>query len=187
MGIFTSAYIRAIGTFQDGGLRENNPVVITQCVSHQIWPTKKVLALVILIRTGTKDDKTSTQEEDKTLGQAVPYFHNVFKDGFPCHALNAWLSSLDGKAKWRDLLNHLSDNKKADHIQFNVLLKGITGTINSVSNINGYHDLVILHPGSVKKTAKVASTLLISAFYLVLATMPDGEEGQFWYWGTIHC
>ncbi|OJD27443.1 hypothetical protein ACJ73_01171 [Blastomyces percursus] len=189
--IFPPAYIRAIGTFQGGGLRENDPAVIARRVSQQIWPSKKVPALVISIGTGSEEDprsdheenETSGQEEDTTSGQEEG--GKSGQDGFARRALDAWLSSLDVEAIWRDLLNHLSDDEKADHIRFNVPLTGVASI--SVSDIDGYRDLAILHPGSAKKAADVAPALLVSAFFLVLEATPDGEEGQFWCFGTIRC
>ncbi|OAX80974.1 hypothetical protein ACJ72_04687 [Emergomyces africanus] len=177
--IFPPAYIRAVGTFQDGELRENNPAGIARQVSHQIWPTKKRPALVVSIGTGIKDDKTSDQE--------APHFRNIFRNGFARRALDAWLYLLDGEVKWKKLLNLLNNDEKPDHIRYNVSLKDLAGKIDNVGDIDSYCNLVILNPGSAKMAAEVTTVLLISSFYFELAEVSKSEEGWFSCRGTIRC
>lgn len=134
---------------------------------------------MVSIGTGTKDDKTS--------GQDAPHFRNVFRDGFARRALDAWLYSLDGEVKWKDLMNLLSDDEKSDHIRYNVSLKDLAGKIDSVSDIDSYRNLVILNPGSAKMAAEVATALLISSFYFELAEVPNSEDGHFPCRDIIRC
>ncbi|KKZ67221.1 hypothetical protein EMCG_07087 [[Emmonsia] crescens] len=172
-------YTDVIGTFQDGGLKENNPAWIARQVSRHIWPAKRAPALLVSIGTGA--------EVNCARGQVAPYFRNVFKDGFARRALNAWLSSLDGERKWRDLVNQLDDDAKRDHIRLNVPLKGMAAAIDNVNDINGYRDLVLLQPGAVRMVAEAASALLISTFYLELDTLPESDNGPLHCRGTIRC
>ncbi|EER41739.1 phospholipase [Histoplasma capsulatum H143] len=172
-------YTDLIGTFQDGGLKENNPAWIARQVSRHIWPAKKALALLVSIGTGA--------QENCAQGQVAPYFRNIFKDGFPRRALNAWLSSLDGERKWKDLVNQLDDDAKRDYIRLNVPLKGMAAAIDNVNDIDMYRDLVILQPAAARMAAEAASALLISTFYLELDAVPEHNNGPLHCRGTIRC
>lgn len=148
-------------------------------MSRHIWPAKKALALLVSIGTGV--------QENCPQSQVAPYFRNVFKDGFARRALNAWLSSLDGEKKWKDLVSQLDDDAKQDHIRLNVPLKGMAAAIDNINDIDLYRDLVILQPGVARMAAEAASALLISTFYFVLDTIPESNDGNLHCRGTIRC
>ncbi|PGG97519.1 hypothetical protein AJ80_09688 [Polytolypa hystricis UAMH7299] len=187
--IFPPAYIRALGTFQDGGLKWNNPANIARHVSRQIWPSKKRPALLVSMGTGTEEDRNESTmaRTEGTHGQLAPHFRNVFKDGFARRTLHAWLSSLDGEEMWTDLLNQLDDKEKADYMRLNVPLGRKASSIDNVSDLDSYRNLVLCHPSTSKMVAEVASALLISCFYFELLGTPVGEEGHFRCSGIIRC
>ncbi|PLB48771.1 hypothetical protein P170DRAFT_425790 [Aspergillus steynii IBT 23096] len=90
---FSPAHIRAIGSFQDGGLRDNFAAGIARRVSCCIWPSRARVSRLIFLGTG----------KTESPGLRLPYFCYVFRDGFICRGYNALMSNLDIELKWLEL------------------------------------------------------------------------------------
>ena len=96
------AYLPAIGTFQDGGLKHNNPVNLALWECRQIWPSVGKPDLVVSLGTGT----------DMTLkSPSAPNFRHLFKDGFIPRLYRSFMSVLGP-------LDGCSDQYWAKRIQY---------------------------------------------------------------------
>ena len=181
--------MRAVGSFQDGGLKENNPADIAQQISRQIWPSKGSPAVLISIGTGTERNPPLGQSVTRPdSSQVAPHFRNVFKDGMTRRAVHAWLSSLDGEEQWRRMMNRVDKEVKPDFIRLNVPLQGAGDEIDNVDKIEDYRNLVTLQPLTFSMVLEATSALLVSSFYLVLSCFPKrNPEGSFQCHGKIRC
>jgi hypothetical protein len=182
--------MRDFGSFQDGGLKENNPADIARQISRQIWPSlfKKAPALLISIGTGTELSAPIGQDTAISEGGPVaPHFRNVFKDGMARRARDAWLSSLDGQRQWERMINQVDDKLKPDYIRLNVPLRGLDSGIDGVKCMTDYRNLVITHRCTSRLVSEAVSALLASSFYFVLTSSPERTGSSFMCRGTIRC
>ena len=92
--LFKPAGIQGVGTFQDGGLKHNNPVDLALWESKQIWPPNTAPDVVLSLGTGTEDCLKSLK---------APHFRHVLNDGFIPRLCRSFMSSLDGQRAWQDL------------------------------------------------------------------------------------
>ena len=92
--LFRPIQISSSGTFQDGGLKHNNPINLALWESRYIWPEIEKPDVVISLGTGTGSRTSSTP---------APNFRHVIHDGFIPRLWRCFMSSLDGQGAWRDL------------------------------------------------------------------------------------
>ena len=85
--LFKPAGIQGVGTFQDSGLKYNNPVDLALWESKQIWPPNTAPDIVLSLGTGTEDCLKSLK---------APYFRHVLNDSFIPRLCRSFMSSLDG-------------------------------------------------------------------------------------------
>ncbi|PWY96029.1 patatin-like phospholipase [Aspergillus sclerotioniger CBS 115572] len=174
---FPPAYIRGIGSFQDGGLTDNFAADIARRLCRQIWPSRKQPARLLSLGTGRM-----SQTSDKS-----PQFRHVFRDGFLRRGFDAWMSSMDTEPKWQAMISHLDPIQREAYTRFNVQLQDIPDSIDNIDTMDEYRNLVILQPGSARLAKDIAIGWLVARFYFVLDLMPETTTAPFWCHGTIRC
>ena len=176
--LFKSAHIPALGSFQDGGLKHNNPIDLALWECGKIWSSNIVPDVVISLGTGKEDD---------TRPLKAPHFRHVFNDGFIPRLCRSFMSTLDGERAWRDLTNRLDDNVKADYFRFNIPISVEETSIENPNHMNDLRKYVHLLPHGLKDRINAASALLVASFYFELQTIPNFENGSYACQGTIRC
>jgi len=87
--MFRPAYIAAVGAFQDGGLKHNNPVNLALWESRRIWPEGSSPDVVLSLGTGTYQQSTSPD---------APHFRHILNDGFIPRLCRSFMSTLNGES-----------------------------------------------------------------------------------------
>lgn len=175
--LFKPASIAALGSFQDGGLRHNNPTDLALWESSKIWPSTTIDVLLSL----------GTGKEDSLRSPQAPKFRNVLNDGFIPRLCRSFMSSLDGERAWRDLANRLDDNSKSDYFRLNVPFSGEEPRLDDVERVEELRRSVHLQPDGPRDRTGIAFALLVTSFFLELDTIPKFEEGRYFCQGYIRC
>ena len=176
--LFKPAHIAELGTFQDGGLRHNNPVDLALWECGKIWNTSISPDVVVSLGTGTEEDLRTPR---------APHFRHVFNDGFIPRLCRSFMSSLDGERAWRDLQNRLDDKLRADFFRFNITLSEDGSKLDDVGQMEQLKRCVQLHPTGNDDRIHTASALLIGSFFFELQCLPVFEAGRYLCQGWIRC
>ncbi|ERF68658.1 hypothetical protein EPUS_05719 [Endocarpon pusillum Z07020] len=171
--LYRPANITALGAFQDGGLKYNNPVNLALWESRRIWPESASPDIVLSFGTGTESWSRSSH---------APHFRHILNDGFIPRTWRSFMSSLDGESTWKNLKNHLSEGAKTHFFRLNPVLPH-DASIDDVSGMDALRRIV----KKSDRCIEIARALLISNFYLELRAMPSYEAGQYRCHGTIRC
>lgn len=174
---FSPADIHGIGSFQDGGLRDNLAADIARRVCRQIWPSRKNPACLLSMGTGV-----TPRARDRS-----PHFRHIYQDGFVRRGFDAWMSSMDTEMRWLEMVDQLEDTFKPDYLRFNIPLQNTPGTLDTVDTMEEYRNQVAIHPGGAKKAREAATALLVSRIFFELDSLPDCTTAPLWCRGTIHC
>ncbi len=178
ISLFKPTHIRGIGTFQDGGLKHNNPVNLALWKSHQIWPSVVQPDIVVSLGTGTEKDCTSPR---------APNFRHVLRDGFIPRLYRSFLSSLDGEGTWRELMNRLDERSRGDYFRLNISFSDQEPAIDDIDCMNDLRASVHLRPRMFQDIKSIASALLASTFFFELITIPLFGSCMFHCQGIIRC
>lgn len=173
--LFKPAHISKVGTFQDGGLKHNNPINLALWESRHIWPSTSKPDLVISLGTGT--EKTSASPN-------APSFRHVIWDGFIPRLYRSFISSLDGQSAWQELQNRLSERSREDYFRLNVSLFDQSAT-DDIESMAGLRELVHQQPNSTGDCLKVVTSLLVSNFFFEFVKVPIFRNGFYHCEGVI--
>lgn len=165
-----SAHIATIGTFQDGGLKRNNPINLALWESLRIWPSITQPDVVLSLGTGT---------EKEAISPGAPNFRHVFQDGFVPRLYGLFISFLDDQCTWRDLQNRLDEKSRQDFFHLNVTLLKDQWTIDDISQMGELRRQVHLQQGKDKEVHDVAFALMVSSFYFELIQPPNFTRGNY--------
>lgn len=176
--LFKPAKIGLAGTFQDGGLKHNNPINLALWEMPYIWPSIQRPDIVVSLGTGTGSDSQSPH---------APNFRHVIQDGFIPRLWRSFMSSLDGQSTWRDLWNRLDERSRDNYFRFNVSLSGDGPAMDDIQRIDELRACVHLQPDSGKSQLNTAFALLISTFFFELSSAPTFQAGRYFCEGTIRC
>ncbi|KAB8227271.1 patatin-like phospholipase family protein [Aspergillus alliaceus] len=176
---FSTAHLRNIGSFQDGGLQDNFAAGIAGRLCRRIWPSKTGIARLISMGTGD-----ASPPADRS-----PHFRHVFRDGFLRRGFDAFMSNLGTTSKWLQMVEQLDSAVRPDYIRLDVSLNDIPCTIDNAEAMDDYRNLVILQPGSARMAGEVATSLLIARFFFALESHIEIEStgAHVWCHGTIRC
>ncbi|KAL8802034.1 MAG: hypothetical protein Q9200_006728, partial [Gallowayella weberi] len=176
--LFKPAKIGPAGTFQDGGLKHNNPINLALWEIPYIWPSIQRPDIVVSLGTGTGSDSQSPH---------APNFRHVIQDGFIPRLWRSFMSSLDGQSTWRDLWNRLDERSRDNYSRFNVSLSGDGPAMDDIQRIDQLRACVQSQPDSGRSQLKTAFALLISTFFFELSSAPTFQAGRYFCEGTIRC
>ena len=110
--LFPPFNVPGIGTFQDGGLRHNNPVNLALCEAEHIWP---YTSTDMLLSLGTGKECLRSDSTMPTLGYYI-------RNSFLPRLVRSFLYSLSGEGPWRELVNRLNGARRSSYIRLNISL-----------------------------------------------------------------
>lgn len=166
----------SIGSFQDGGLKHNNPIGIGIGESRHIWPENSSMDVVLSLGTGTTDGQS----------QINPHYRHRINDGFIPRLYRSFMSSLDGEHSWKDMINRLDDTTREDYFRFNIEING-SPDIDNITRMDEWRDTVRQQSTALARCEEVVSALLVSSFFFELEKPPEYERGFFRCDGFIRC
>ena len=176
--LFQPARIPSIGTFQDGGLKHNNPINLALWESRHIWPVLERPDAVVSLGTGMAKDPTTP---------TAPNFRHVIYDGFIPRLWRSFMSSLDGQSIWREIWNRLDTGSRQDFFRLNVKLTGEGPAMDDVDRMEELRYCVRQQGNDESSCDKVAFALLVSAFFFELSSVPLFYGGFYYCKGTVRC
>jgi len=175
--LFKPAHLSALGTFQDGGLKHNNPINLALWENRYIWPSANV-DMVLSLGTGTTKASASP---------SAPNFRHVFLDGFIPRLYRSFISSLDGQSAWQDLQNRLDNESRKDYFRLNVILTEKQFTIDDVNCMAELRDCVHTKSDFKHNCTEIVHAILLSSLFFELSHMPLFVDGVYHCYGMIRC
>ena len=164
---FKPKHIEAFGTFQDGGLKYNNPVRPgLREVKQRVWKDGEC-DIVLSIGTGFKR---------QTVSPKAPKFRNVLQDGAFARLYRASMSSLSlsGENSWRDHWDGLQQKTRTNHFRLDLSLAGQEPCLDEVNKMQELQELVGRDLGRLKDLSRA---LKASAFFFEL-DQPMSRQGS---------
>lgn len=138
--------MHSFGTFQDGGLKYNNPVRPGLREVRRIWKDGDC-DLVLSVGTGY---------EQKVLSPVASNVRTLFQDGAFARFYRASMQSLslNGQLSWEDHWHGLEEDAKHKHFRLNLPLVGKEPEIDDVGRMQYLHDQVKYHLGDIEGIAR---------------------------------
>ncbi|KFY69541.1 hypothetical protein V496_00161 [Pseudogymnoascus sp. VKM F-4515 (FW-2607)] len=167
-------FLEAFGTFQDGGLRNNNPIKPGRREVKHIWKNGEC-DIVLSIGTGFKEELTSP---------GAPNVRNLFQDGALARLYRASMSSLslDSSNSWKDYWYGLEEDIKGQHFRLDVPLKGKVPDIDEIDEMSSLQDQVGNNLGDLKGLDRA---LKAASFFFELDELPVHEGFIYRCHGSI--
>lgn len=166
--------------FQDGGLRNNNPVKIALIEKNLIWP--KGSHVDTFITVGTGDD--GPPQTESRIFRAVPI------PGFIRRIYTAFNDSLNGEIIWREYFSQLDWNSRKVYHRLNIDLDRDV-KLDAISEIEPLEQLAnkaFEHNSLLRLTIKrAADSILASLFFFDLESIRKLPDGTYQVLGFIGC
>ncbi|KFY94690.1 hypothetical protein V498_03759 [Pseudogymnoascus sp. VKM F-4517 (FW-2822)] len=172
--IFKPKRLRSFGTFQDGGLRNNNPV----------RP-----GLHLVSRNGENGDcdivlSIGNGFEQKPLSPVASNFRNLFLDGALNRLYRASMESLslNGQNSWEDHWHGLDEETKTNHFRLNLPLQGKEPGIDDINSMDSLYQNTMSHQGDMIEIVRAFKG--VTFFFELDRTLVD--DGPFYIcYGSI--
>ena len=177
--LYRSAQIKASGPVQDGAMSgHNNPVRIA--LSERLRNDPSLVAPDVVVSLGTGAQKTSASPRTAD-------FRHVFLDGYVPRLWRSYMSSFNGQKVWDELMNSIDQGRREDYIRLNSVLPSNEPAIDNTDRMDELRESVHV-PQMYRDCERTLYTLLISAFYFELRSIPEYvREGRYRCRGTIRC
>jgi hypothetical protein len=165
---FKPKYLDSFGTFQDGGLKYNNPVRPGLREVRRIWGDVGC-DLVLSIGTGF---------QQKLLSPVASNVRNLLQDGALARVYRASMQSLslNGQLSWEDHWHGLDEEAKKQHFRLNLPLIGPEPRIDDVDKMQYLHDQIHHHLGDMEGIARAFKAV---SFFFELDGPLVWEDGLF--------
>ncbi|KFZ20455.1 hypothetical protein V501_00135 [Pseudogymnoascus sp. VKM F-4519 (FW-2642)] len=172
--IFKPKRLRSFGTFQDGGLRNNNPVRPGLRLVSRIWEDGDC-DIVLSIGNGF---------EQKPLSPVASNFRNLFLDGALARLYRASMESLslNGQNSWDDHWHGLDEETKTNHFRLNLPLQGKEPGIDDIDSMDSLYQKTMCHQGDMMEIVRAFKG--VTFFFELDRTLVD--DGPFYIcYGSI--
>jgi hypothetical protein len=142
LSYFKPKYLPFFGTFQDGGLKYNNPVRPGLREVRRIWKDGDC-DLVLSIGTGF---------EQKLMSPVASNVRNLLQDGALARLYRASMESLslNGQISWEDHWYGLEEEAKKQQFRLNLPLVGKEPEIDDVDKMQYLYDQIRYHLGDLE-------------------------------------
>ncbi|KAI5796092.1 acyl transferase/acyl hydrolase/lysophospholipase, partial [Pyronema domesticum] len=161
-----------IGTFQDGGLLNNNPLGIAQREMRVIWPQPTVMDIALSLGTGTASFSASGI--------------NWWSRSWLGRVYQSFMTSLDGQRAWEELQNHLPEERKARYFRLNHQFEGQEPPIDDLAEMHRLNTPA--KEGATTTTdMEFAELLVTKQFYFELDETPRYIDNRYQCTGYLRC
>ena len=164
-------YLPPYKSFQDGGLKHNNPVNIAHREARVIWPRPTVMDMVLSMGTGTSPSAVSS-----TCGWRGRCLARLYR---------CFMSSMDGQSAWQELQNFLPEEKKANYFRLNVVFDGQEPALDDLQEMRRMKE-----DGSRfenENELEIAESLVAKQFYFELEGPPRLIGRRYQCRGYLRC
>ncbi|KAG0633808.1 hypothetical protein HOY80DRAFT_1062467 [Tuber brumale] len=181
---FSPKLLVGLGTFQDGGLCQNNPTSSALSESKYIWPGAPEPDNVVSVGTGSAL-YTPHLTEQFTVGppQSSRGSGLTRRNGFLLRAYRSYMYLLDGEPTWQRLLGGLPLRRKNRFYRLNIQIQGREPSIDDTAEMPG----LCLRSPPIHALNATAWAMIANLFYFELAGMPFYERGSYTCKGRIQC
>jgi hypothetical protein len=171
---FLVKHLQGFGTFQDGGVRANNPLTTARRESAIIWPAAGRADLIISIGTGFVPEPPELKD--------FP-FRGILRDGFIPRLIRALLfgPAMDGQQAWRDALDNIPSDEQEDIFRLDQSLTGTLPELDNVDRMEELSDLPYVIPDELVRA------VLATSFFFELDEVPIESHGVYHCQGSILC
>ncbi|KAF2812825.1 FabD/lysophospholipase-like protein [Mytilinidion resinicola] len=174
--LFQVAHLDLFGTYQDGAMKNNNPIILGLCESQLIWPGDCKEDIVLSLGTGTEQDQSPH----------APHFRHILKDGFIPRIGRYIPSSMDGEVTWNAVISRLDPETRKRYFRFNVHLNE-PAAIDDTSMMPKLREAVNTQPHISRDIQEFVFSLLIASFFFELDCVPQFDNGFYRCEGSIRC
>lgn len=174
LSYFKPKHLPLFGTFQDGGLKYNNPVRPGLREVRRIWNNSDC-DLVLSIGTGF---------EQKLMSPVASNVRNLLQDGAMARFYRAAMQSLslNGQVSWEDHWSGLEEEAKRQQFRLNLPLVGKEPDIDDVDKMQHLHDQIQYHLGDIEGIARAFKAV---TFFFELDGPLVKDEGRYCCRGSI--
>jgi hypothetical protein len=171
---FKPKRLHSFGTFQDGGLKYNNPVRPGLREVRRIWDNGDC-DLVLSIGTGF---------EQKLMSPVASNVRNLLQDGAMARFYRASMQSLslNGQISWEDHWSGLEEDAKRQQFRLNLPLVGKEPEIDDVDKMQYLQDQIRYHLGDIEGIARAFKAV---TFFFELDGPLVFEGGRYCCRGSI--
>ena len=170
--LFETIEIPNVGSFQDGGLKRNNPVRLALWESRLIWPSITRPDFVLSLGTGT----------DLCPQPTAPSFRHIWRDGFVPRTYRWLRGIIDGEDEWRNIINDIDKKYRESFMRLNISLPAGTTAMDDLNQVENLSQEVLLQFQTRGDDLKAATNLLLSRLFFELDALP-----KFTGHGLYHC
>ncbi|EMC97301.1 hypothetical protein BAUCODRAFT_87996 [Baudoinia panamericana UAMH 10762] len=168
--LFAPFTIEGVGTFQDGGLRHNNPINIALWESSRIWDRDVSKDVVLSLGTGAGASPTSPDVTRKA---------RTFHDKFVPRLVRSFMTSLDGETTWRALLNSVQDDSAQRYFRLNLHFNTKEPRLDDVAAMARLSKQVLASKDD-ETIGDIKFALLSSCFFFELRHAPRYDNSGFY-------
>ncbi|KAF2835324.1 FabD/lysophospholipase-like protein, partial [Patellaria atrata CBS 101060] len=172
---FRPKFLRNLGTYQDGGLRHNNPIDIGYWETRCLWPDKADPDFVLSLGTGMCSNSI-------TVGPQSPVNRR-----FAYRLLDTLMKTMDGEDAWRRFKLSLPRESQWRYHRLNVTFTDLEPTLDDVQSMEGIKDKVSLSLKVDSEVPRILDSILASMFYFELVSTPTFSDGQYLCEGMVYC
>ena len=175
---FKPKVINNLGTFQDGGLRYNNPLSIALLEHGFLWPEKGDPDFALSLGTGTSEGNGNAF----AVGPQSPV-----RDRFFSRLYKTFMLNLDGEQAWRELINTLPPEKKPRYHRLNLSLKGPEPAIDDAAAMTLLKSYAEKSVASAAQFSSLLDSMYASMFFFELDDIPSFTGDSYHCCGHIFC
>ncbi|KAH8703381.1 hypothetical protein BGW36DRAFT_457672 [Talaromyces proteolyticus] len=167
-------------SFQDGGLKHNNPIGLAVKEGKILWPDSSDVDIAVSIGSGYAETRLAD-------GNVV---HGYAVHGWLKRCIDVWESSLDSERLWQEYSRSLDPEEKSRHHRLNVKISDTLPFMADVAKIDDMEEQAIRfysQPDSKQQLRRAAEASIAALFYIRIDRVFQAGRDSYNYNGRILC
>ena len=167
--------VKNLGTFQDGGLQNNNPIVIARSESLFLWPEKGEPDFALLLKTSI------------TLILIAISTQSLVTDRFYLRLFKSFMRSLDSEEAWKRFIYTIPVQYRSRYHRLNLYLQGPEPPLDDLSTVGELKTQTMEYIKLNSTIPTIIDLIYAAMFYFKLEDLPWFINGYYKYISYIFC
>jgi hypothetical protein len=173
---FNTKLIEGVGTFQDAGTIENNPIGIALSEVKALFPLSEEPDFVVSLGTGGSSLDLDTSGP-----------RNLILDGFIPRSFRAFWETMRGKRAWNTVTSSGSVRSSGKYHRLDIEFSGNEPRLDDTDSIPDMESKVLEDSTISQAIGNIARCAVASLFYFELDSIPKCFKGEYFSTGSILC